>query len=295
MKKRKGFTVLFLFVLLAVVVVPIEQQAEAATMTVEGFTVDETLYNIKKGEPIILNVCAKHNQGWGAVCFQKEPEYYCLSKGETMCRVEVTPIFFTSKKRIDGCYYQGLAFKCKTVGRTVCDTSKSIGYPQYVTVKVSGVGGSPLMCDLSIEPKVAAGKMEYSIDGATCDIGVDITKQGWKVGSRYSLGITANCSWEVDALDFSTRSNDGGHAYWEYDYITSSKNKKFNIFCYSDVENYGLLTWHGKKDYSYLVGGFDIYVTAEAGVCKKNSTTVYRYKGLRTMSEGYKHDTINYR
>lgn len=293
---KKVIVILGVFVMMLLANVNV---SEAKEVELYGFTYDDALYNVNVGERIVVTTKYSrpvYRSALGSILVQPK-------SNSKLTVTTLTPAFFTTKNRIDGCYYQAVAFRVNTTGQTITSvlgtTSSCIGYPQFVTVKIGATSTTDkTMRDLAIQPKVSKSRTSYSIDGATVNIGPTLSvKDGFSVTGQVSFGITADQSWEESCLDISTRSCDGGYAYWEYDYKTSSKNKAWNIYCYSDTEHYGLLSWRGEKDYGYLVSGFDISVKVDAGICKKNSTVIGGTPIVRkiTLTSATKTGTIDYK
>ncbi len=235
-----------------------EEEVKAATKDISGFQVDTSVYYYTEGERIQVFVKQEFSS-WdmghcGAFIANKLPY---VEVGDEIGQVVVQPYYLTSKNAIDGAYYQSVLLRYDTFNQEL--NNNFVSYPQYITMKVENTY-LDLMRDLKIEPEVSAPDMTYTLNGINANVNTSLnSNKQWSLGGGATLGVTATRSWNVKALSISTRRHDNSKAVWEYDYITSTSNKRFNEFCYADDTQYGILSWKTKDD-TYVMSTLNIVV-----------------------------------
>lgn len=164
----------------------------AATESEEyGFEIDETLFNVNWQETTKINV------------YQTvDTNYIAFKKGTYLGYAKVYTGFATSKKMVDGKYYQRILVQADMVPQTV--SGKNKGMSQYFTIQVQN---AEMMKNTAIEPASTYGSISYSTTGSL--------SLGGSLG--YSDGVDGggNVSPNTRAKARSTNANSLGSASTE--------------------------------------------------------------------------------
>lgn len=232
-----------------------EKEVLAATRSEDlGFEFDENLFRVNWGETkkIYVEQTARSLNS-------------AFDKGVTLGYARVYAGFVTSKKKIDGKYYQRVLVSANMVPQTV--SGKNKGMSQYLTVRVAN---GKYMKHKRIEPASTSGATSYSTTGSiglNKSLGVSVDSKGKLTvdgGREFSLGITSSASWEEGALIVTTNVDDNGWGVWEYDYV-SSKNKSQNAYLFGSSNQKGLYSWNMKKNGDTIYSELSFSVTATFG------------------------------
>lgn len=224
--------------------------AYAATDTEDhGFEIDETLYNVNWQETKKIRV------------YQTVVSTNTNFKMDTYLGYAVVYTgFATTKKQVDGKYYQRILVEANMVPQTV--SGKNRGMSQYLTVQV---GNEKLMKNTDIQPPSTYGETSYSIEGSV-SLGANIGYDDGVVGEvGLGLGITSSCSYTQGALKVITNEDDNGYATWDYDYISSRTNANQNAYLFGSSKQRGLFLWNMEKDFKGFYATLKLKVTATFG------------------------------
>lgn len=227
----------------------------AATQTEDhGFKIDENLFHVNWCETGRVYV-KQTARSWDSD----------FDKGVTLGYVYVYAGFATTKKPVDGKYYQRVLVQAKMVPQTVSGSKQ--GMSQYLTVRVSN-GDS--MQNTYIEPASSTGSTSYSTTGSLgggANLGV--SKKGSELtlngGADFTFGISASSSYVDNSLVVITNEDNCGFARWDYDYISSGKSKAQNAYLFGSSTQYGLFSWNMKKGSSIIYSGLTLIVNATFG------------------------------
>lgn len=215
-----------------------------------GFEIDENLFNVNWQETSQIKVyqTADTNNSY-------------FKKGTCLGYTKVYTGFATTKKQIDGKYYQRVLVQADMVPLTVSGSNK--GMAQYLTIQVEN---APRMKNKDIEPDSTFGSTSYSTTGSTNFGGnMGLGDNGVEVGGELSFGIESSCSYTENALRVITNKDDNGYATWEYDYISSKTSKEQNAYLFGSSEQRGLFMWNMEKNYNGFYAALQLKVTATFG------------------------------
>lgn len=243
-----------------------KQYVYAATTTQDhGFTLDENLFDVNWNET--NKVYVKQNVRSCSAAFDK---------GVTLGYVSVSAGFATSKRMIDGKFYQRILLQSKMVPQTVSGNNK--GMSQYLKVQVCR---GEKMLNTIIEPQSSSGSTSYTTTGnmsSGSTLGVGVNSKGEYTlngSSSYTMGMSSSISYTRNALIVITNEDDNGYAVWNYDYVSSSSNKEQNAYLFGSSTQYGLFSWNMEKNLNAVYG--ETYLTVTATFGGGNTSTNVRY------------------
>ncbi len=254
----------------------IDQEVSFATSS--SASSDEV--NVKYCESIYLV-----EYGIGDVYTKK---WYGYSKVKTLdteiklVTIEVVPTTYRATVPVSGTSYfpQMVKFDVNVIPHQVSQiNSKAYGYPQLLTIQMGktyvGSDRKP-MIDLSISPAGEVTSSTYTVaSGFSFSGGGTIgTKDSSLNILNWSVDHSSSSSGTMKSLEIFTNPCLNNYAVWEFDYKTGSK--AFNNYCANFTEQKGCLSFYSKnRDFTQY---FNLTVSCEAGILKRNSTERYYFK-----------------
>lgn len=227
----------------------------------KGFTIDENVYNVNWEETGKIKVYGS-SKG---------------TKGFYLGYVNVQTGSATTKKPVDGYYYQRILVKADMCPQIISGTMR--GMSQYLTLELKNEKD---MKNLAIEPRASIGSTTYNVSTTHMvggNIKVNKSKDGFTAsgGGSYSLSIGASCSYTEDSLVISTNQDSNGYGRWDFDYVSSGYSKKQNAYLFSGTVQRGLYSWNMPKNYNGFYTSTKLYVTATFGMgdCGTNERLSY--------------------
>ena len=234
-------------------------QAATASQN-KGFTIDENVYNVNWQETNYIAV-------------------YCISntalKGKCLGLAQVSTGYATTKKMVDGYYYQHILVKADMLPQII--SGKLRGMSQDLAIKVKYEKD---MKDTEIQPATEISSTEYTIatsKGYSGNFMLGITKEGFSFnkGGNYSFDVSSSVSYDEKSLSVTTNKNANGFARWDYDYISSGKNAGQNNYLFGSSIQRGMFSWHMPyKNNGFYVSN-RVYLIASFGAGILGGTTRY--------------------
>lgn len=231
--------------------------AEAASLeTDHGFQIDLDLFDInwKETNKIVVKQDVRSLDSK-------------FDKGVKLGHYKVAIGFATSYKAVNGKIYQRILARGEMVPYTVKNNKKAMS--QLLEIRVDHSGYQTIQ-ELGIEPASTSGTTSYSTTGTLgLSLGgaVSISAKGELGFSRngaLSMGISRSVNFATSSLIVTTNKDDQGIAWWEYDYVSSNKNKTQNAYLFGSSEQYGVFSWN-MPNAKGLVGKMKVTVTAKFG------------------------------
>lgn len=250
--------------------------AEAASLeTDHGFNIDQDLFDINWKETSKI-VVKQDVRSLSSV----------FDKGVKLGHYRVAIGFATTYKAVNGKIYQRILARGEMVPYTIKNNKKAMSQLLEISVDHSGY---QRIQELGIEPASTSGTTSYSTTGTlglSLGGGVSISAKGELSFSRtgaLSMGISKSVSFATSSLIVTTNKDDQGIARWEYDYVSSNKNKAQNAYLFGSSEQYGVFSWN-MPDAKGLVGKMKVTVKAKfGGGDTSDSSVVTSWTGSRIL------------
>lgn len=196
-------------------------------------------------------------------------------KGLCLGYAQVATGYATTKKMVDGYYYQHILVKADMLPQIISGDLR--GMSQNLVIKVNNEAN---MEDEEIQPATEISSTSYTVatsKGYDGDHKLSVNKEGFSFskGGTYSFDVTSSVSYKVDSLSVSTNKNSNGFARWDYDYISSGKNAEQNKYLYGSSVQRGMFSWHMPYKNNGFYATNRVYLTASFGAGVYGGTSRY--------------------